>query len=106
MTIRTLALRAAEGDPNSPRVATGAVIQIPPATGSAITIDVRIVPHLHHRAAIRDRHALLRTHPRALRAGSLLLPDDERPCNSSREMRRILSQAVEIGPSTPVLCQH
>ena len=57
---------------------------------------------------IRDRqtHALLRTHPRAQRPGSLLLPDDERPFNPSRETRRILSQAAEIGPATLALCQH
>ena len=57
---------------------------------------------------IRDRqtHALLRTHPHAQRPGSLLLPDDERPFNLSRETRRILSQAAGIGPSTLALCQH
>ena len=66
---------------------------------------VRLFEHL---VEIRDRqtHTLLRTHPRALRPGSVLLPDDERPFNPSRETRRILSQAREIGPATLALCQH
>jgi hypothetical protein len=57
---------------------------------------------------IRDRqtHTLLRTHPRAQRPGSVLLPSDERPFNPSRETRRILSQAAQIGPATLQLCQQ
>lgn len=57
---------------------------------------------------IRDRGTLelLRTHPRALRRGSVLLPDAERPFNPSRETRRILAQAEAIGPSTLMLCQQ
>ena len=56
---------------------------------------------------IRDLQskALLRTHPRAARPGSVLLPDDERPFNPSRETRRILAQAKNIGPATERLCQ-
>ncbi len=72
-------------------------------------IGSRVLVRLfEHHVELRDRrsHALLRTHPRALRPGSLLLPDDERPFNPSRETRRILSQAAEIGPSTLALCQH
>lgn len=72
-------------------------------------IGSRVLVRLYeHQIEIRDRqtHALLRTHPRAQRPGSLLLPDDERPFNPSRETRRILSQAAEIGPSTLALCQH
>ena len=72
-------------------------------------IGSRVLVRLYeHQIEIRHRHshALLRTHPRALRPGSLLLPDDERPFNPSRETRRILSQAAEIGPATLALCQH
>jgi hypothetical protein len=73
-------------------------------------IGSRVLVRLYeHQIEIRDRqtHALLRTHPRAQRPGSLLLlPDDERPFNPSRETRRILSQAAEIGPNTLALCQH
>lgn len=40
-----------------------------------------LVRQYEQQIEIRDRHthALLRTHPRAQRPGSLLLPDDERP---------------------------
>ncbi|SHN45024.1 Transposase [Duganella sacchari] len=72
-------------------------------------IGSRVLVRLYeHQIEIRDRqsHALLRTHPRAQRPGSLLLPHDERPFNPSRETRRILSQAAEIGPATLALCQH
>jgi hypothetical protein len=57
---------------------------------------------------IRDRLtlALLRTHPRAQRPGSVLLPDNERPFNPSRETRRILAQAGDIGDATLRLCQQ
>ena len=72
-------------------------------------IGSRVLVRLYEQQIeIRNRqtHSLLRTHPRALRPGSLLLPDDERPFNPSRETRRILSQAAEIGPATLALCQH
>jgi transposase len=72
-------------------------------------IGSRVLVRLYeHQIEIRDRqtHALLRTHPRAQRPGSVLLPDAERPFNPSRETRRILSQAAEIGPATLALCQH
>ena len=71
-------------------------------------IGSRVLVRLYeHQIEIRDRrtHALLRTHPRAQRPGSLLLPDDERPFNPSRETRRILTQAAEIGPAALQLCQ-
>ena len=72
-------------------------------------IGSRVLVRLfEHQVEIRDRqtHTLLRTHPRAQRPGSLLLPDDERPFNPSRETRRILNQAGEIGPATLALCQQ
>lgn len=57
---------------------------------------------------IRDfqSQALLRTHSRAAQPGSVILPDDERPFNPSRETRRILTQAKAIGPATEQLCQR
>jgi transposase len=72
-------------------------------------IGSRVLVRLFERhVEIRDRrtHALLRTHPRAQRPGSVLLPDDERPFNPSRETRRILTQATEIGPATLQLCEQ
>ncbi len=56
---------------------------------------------------IRDRrsHALLRVHSRAVHAGSVILPNDERPFNPSRQTALLLSSAAEIGPSTEALCR-
>jgi hypothetical protein len=66
-----------------------------------------LVRLFEHHLEIRDfqSQALLRTHPRAARLGSVILPDAERPFNPSRETRRILTQAKEIGPATLQLCQ-
>lgn len=60
-----------------------------------------------HHLEIRDLHdqTLLRTHARAARPGSVVLPNDERPFNPSRETHRILAQAKAIGPATDALCQ-
>jgi hypothetical protein len=72
-------------------------------------IGSRVLVRLFERhVEIRDRLtlALLRTHPRAQRPGSVLLPDDERPFNPSRETRRILAQAGDIGDATLRLCQQ
>jgi transposase len=72
-------------------------------------IGSRVLVRLYeHQVEIRDRqtHTLLRTHPRAARRGSVLLPDAERPFNPSRETRRILAQAGAIGPATGQLCQR
>ena len=54
---------------------------------------------------IRDR-ATLRLHPRAARAGSVILPHSERPFNPSRETASLLARAGEVGPQTKALCQH
>ena len=57
---------------------------------------------------IRDHktQVLLRTHARASRPGSLVLPEAERPFNPSRQTRYLLSQAEAIGPHTLALCQR
>jgi transposase len=73
------------------------------------TIGSRVVVRLFDKhVEIRERHtlALLRTHPRAQRPGSVLLPDDERPFNPSRETRSILAQAKEIGAAALTLCEN
>ena len=59
------------------------------------------------RIEIRDlqSHALLRTHDRATRQGSVILPDEERVFNPSRETRRILAQARAIGSHAEQLCE-
>jgi transposase len=75
----------------------------PTAIGSKVVVRL-----FARQVEIRERHTLklLRTHPRAQRPGSVLLPDDERPFNPSRETRRILAQAGDIGASTLQLCQR
>jgi transposase len=59
------------------------------------------------RIEIRDIRsaALLRTHPRAERPGTVVLPQDERVFNPSRETRLILRQASEIGAHASRLCE-
>jgi hypothetical protein len=59
------------------------------------------------RIEIRDlgTQALLRTHARAERPGTVVLPQEERIFNPSRETRRILAQARAIGAETERLCQ-
>lgn len=60
-----------------------------------------------HRIEIRDlkTQTLLRTHARAQRAGTVVLPNEERVFNPSRETHRILGQAKAIGPDAERLCQ-
>ena len=59
------------------------------------------------RLEIRDlkTQALLRTHDRAERPGTVVLPMNERIFNPSRETQRILSQAKAIGAATHKLCE-
>ena len=66
-----------------------------------------LVRLFEHRLEVRDlqTQALLRTHARVDRPGTVVLPDEERIFNPSRETRRILSQAKEIGPAAHQLCE-
>ncbi|HNI77476.1 MAG TPA: IS21 family transposase, partial [Giesbergeria sp.] len=48
---------------------------------------------------------LLRSHPKAQRPGTVVLPQDERVFNPSRETRLILRQAGQIGEHAARLCQ-
>lgn len=59
------------------------------------------------RLEIRElkTQALLRTHDRASRPGTVVLPMNERVFNPSRETQRILSQAKAIGAATHKLCE-
>lgn len=74
----------------------------PAPIGSLVLVRV-----FEHRIEIRDLHtqALLRTHPRAARPGTVVLPAEERVFNPSRETRRILAQAKAIGADTERLCE-
>ncbi|WP_026284974.1 IS21 family transposase [Thiomonas sp. FB-6] len=59
------------------------------------------------RIEIRElaTQVLLRSHAKAERPGTVVLPADERVFNPSRETRRILVQARAIGPDTSRLCE-
>lgn len=71
-------------------------------------IGTRVLVRLFaRRLEIRElkTQALLRTHDRAERPGTVVLPMDERVFNPSRETQRILSQAKAIGAATHKLCE-
>jgi transposase len=74
----------------------------PAAIGSVVLVRL-----FEHRLELRDlqTQALLRTHARVDRPGTVVLPDEERIFNPSRETRRILNQAKEIGPAAHQLCE-
>lgn len=56
---------------------------------------------------IRDMNsqALIRTHALVERPGTVVLPEEERLFNPSRQTRRILSEAQAIGPAAHQLCE-
>ena len=66
-----------------------------------------LVRLFERRIEIREprTQALLRTHERVDRPGTVVLPMAERVFNPSRETRYILSQAGAIGPQASRLCQ-
>ena len=73
----------------------------PAAIGSKVLVRI-----YERRIEIRDLHgALLRTHTKAERPGSVVLPMDERVFNPSRETRQILRQARQIGEHASRLCE-
>lgn len=90
-------------DDSTVRVDNSSYAARPAAIGSSVL--VRIYESL---IEIRDHktQALLRTHARAARPGSLVLPQDERPFNPSRQTRYLLSRAEAIGAQTHALCQR
>ena len=74
----------------------------PAAIGSKVLVRI-----FEHRIEIRELRTqlLLRTHAKAERPGSVILPREERIFNPSRETRFILGQAKAIGPQADRLCQ-
>jgi hypothetical protein len=74
----------------------------PAAIGSKVLVRI-----FERRIELRDlkTQALLRTHERAERPGTVVLPNDERVFNPSRETRRILGQARAIGMDAHRLCE-
>ena len=73
----------------------------PAAIGSKVLVRI-----FERRIEIRDlQGALLRTHAKAERPGSVVLPMDERVFNPSRQTRLILRQARQIGEQASRLCE-
>ena len=74
----------------------------PAAIGSKVLVRI-----YSQRIEIRKLHTgcLLRTHAKAERPGTVVLPLDERVFNPSRETRQILRQAGEVGEYAARLCQ-
>ena len=74
----------------------------PAPIGSRVLVRV-----FERRIEIRDlkTQALLRTHVRVERPGTVVLPMEERVFNPSRQTRRILAQAKAIGPDAERLCE-
>jgi hypothetical protein len=89
-------------DDSCVRVAHSSYAARPAPIGARVLVRI-----FEHRIEIRDlqTHALLRTHAKAERPGTVVLPLDERVFNPSRETRRILAQAKAIGADAERLCQ-
>jgi transposase len=84
------------------RVAHCSYAARPAVIGTKVLVRI-----FERRLEIRDlqTQALLRTHAKAERAGTVVLPNDERVFNPSRETRLILKQADDIGLDAARLCQ-
>mgnify|MGYP002779509224 CR=1 FL=1 len=89
-------------DDSCVRVAHSSYAARPAAIGSKVLVRIYA-----QRIEIREASTgdLLRTHPKAERPGSVVLPQDERVFNPSRETRYILRQASEIGEHAARLCE-
>jgi transposase len=74
----------------------------PALIGSCVIVRI-----FERHLEIRDfkTRLLLRTHAKADRPGTVVLPLAERLFNPSRETRQILSQAKDIGPAALQLCE-
>lgn len=84
------------------RVGNSSYAARPAAIGATVVVRV-----FTNYLEIRDVKTLqlLRTHPIALRAGSVILPAAERLFNPSRETWGILRKAEEIGKNTHKFCE-
>ena len=88
-------------DDSCVRVAHSSYAARPAAIGSKVLVRI-----FERRIEIMDlQGALLRTHTKAERAGTVVLPMDERVFNPSRETRLILRQARQIGQHASRLCE-
>lgn len=77
-------------------------------TARPVAIGAKVLVRIfERRIEIRDLASgqLVRTHERAERPGTVVMPQAERVFNPSRETRFILKQADEIGPQAARLCR-
>ena len=89
-------------DDSCVRISHSSYAARPAAIGSLVLVRL-----FEHRIEIRDLRtkALLRTHARVDRPGSVVLPMAERVFNPSRETLNILNQARAIGPAAQQMCE-
>ncbi len=84
------------------RVAHCSYAARPAAIGTKVLVRI-----FERRLEVRDlrTQALLRTHAKAERPGTVVLPEQERVFNPSRETRLLMRQAREIGAGAQRLCE-
>jgi transposase len=89
-------------DDTTVRVDNSSYAARPAAIGAQVM--VRLYEHL---VEIRDpsTQAVLRTHARSHRPGSVVLPDAERPFNPSRQTAFLMTRATRVGPNCLQMCQ-
>lgn len=88
-------------DDSCVRVAHCSYAARPAVIGSKVLVRI-----YERRIEIRNlQGTLLRAHAKAKRAGTVVLPEDERVFNPSRQTRQILRQAAAIGPQASRLCE-
>ena len=74
----------------------------PALIGTLVTVRI-----FEHEIVIHDRVCMraLRRHARSYKKGDLILPEEERIYNPSRQTEGILKEAGLIGPATRALCE-
>ena len=74
----------------------------PALLGSIVTVRI-----YEHEIVLLDQSTLLvlRRHPRSYKKGDVLIPEEERIYNPSRQTASILKEANGIGPATGALCE-
>jgi hypothetical protein len=77
------------------------------AARPALIGDIVTVRTYEHEIVLLDQSTLsvLRRHPRSYKKGDVLIPEEERIYNPSRQTASILREANGIGPATGALCE-
>lgn len=89
------------GDDTTIQVESAWYAARPAAIGSEVIVRIYEL-----EIEIRDYKTLafIRRHPRAVRKGAVILPNDERVFNPSQKTEYLLKQAASVGPKTLELC--